>query len=79
MDTLIFNEKYYTKMIETAVNVSVIGILVMCQGLLPLNASNEQLAQVTAPDFDTGQLKARILNEISPEIQIGRASCRERV
>ncbi len=69
MDTLIFNEKYYTKMIETAVNVSVIGILVMCQGLLPLNASNEQLAQVTAPDFDTGQLKARILNEISPEIR----------
>lgn len=69
MDTLIFNEKYYTKMIETAVNVSVIGILVMCQGLLPLNASNEQLAQVTAPDFDTGQLKARVLNEISPEIR----------
>lgn len=69
MDTLVLYEKKYTKFIETVINVSVIGVLVLCQGLLPINASNEQLAQVTAPDFDIGQIKARILNEISPEVR----------
>ncbi len=67
MDTLIFNEKDYKKMIETAVNVSIIGVLILCQGLSPIRA--EKIAQVTAPDFDTGQIKQRILNEISPEIR----------
>lgn len=69
MDTLLFNEKDYFKMIETAINVSIIGILILCQGLLPIQAGNQKIAQVTAPDFDTTQIKARILNEISPEVR----------
>lgn len=69
MDTLIFNEKDYKKLIETAVNVSVIGVLILCQGLLPIHAGNVRVAQVTAPDFDTGQIKMRILNEFSPEVR----------
>lgn len=70
MDTLIFNEKDYNKMIETAINVSIIGVLVLCQGLLPIHAGNEKIAQVTAPDFDTGQIKTKILNEISPQFRL---------
>lgn len=69
MDTLFFTEKDYSKMVETAVNVSIIGVLILCQGLLPINASSEKIARVNAPDFDTGQIKARIFNEISPEIR----------
>ena len=65
MDTLLFCEKNYKKIIETAVNVSIIGVLILCQALLPIKA--ERIAQVTAPDFDTGQLKERLLNEISLE------------
>lgn len=65
MDTLL--EKNYKTFIETAVNVSIVGILVLCQVLLPIRA--ELIAQVTAPDFDTGQIKQRILNEISPEVR----------
>ena len=67
MDTLIFNEKHYGKFTETAINVSLIGVLILCQGLLPIRA--ERLAQVTAPDFDTGPIKQKILNEISPEVR----------
>lgn len=67
MDTLVFNEKDYRKIIETVINVSIIGVLILCQGLLPIQA--EKIAQVTAPDFDTGQLKTKILNEISPQIR----------
>lgn len=69
MDTLVFNEKDYKKIIETVINVSIIGVLILCQGLLPIHAGGERLAQVTAPDFDTGQLKTKILNEISPEVR----------
>lgn len=65
MDTLIYSDKDYKKMIEAFVNVSVIGALVLCQGLSPIRA--EKIAQVTAPDFDIGVVKERILNEISPE------------
>lgn len=65
MDTLIYSDKDYKKMIEAFVNVSVIGVLVLCQGLSPIRA--ERIAQVTAPDFDIGVVKERILNEISPE------------
>ena len=32
-----------------------------------VHASSNKIAQVTAPDFDTGQIKHKILNEISPE------------
>jgi len=69
MDTLIFNEKDYRKMIETTVNVSIIGVLILCQGLVPIHAGNAKIAQVTAPDFDTGQIKMRILNDFSPEVR----------
>lgn len=67
MDTLILQNKNYKKIIETIINVSVIGALILCQGLLPIQAGSEKLAQVIAPDFDTGQIKIKILNEISPE------------
>ena len=63
MDTLVINEKDYKKIIETAINVSIIGVLILCQGLVPIRA--EKIAQVTAPDFDTGQIKQKILNEVS--------------
>ena len=67
MDTLVFREKFYKRMPETVLNVSLMGILLLCQGLLPIRA--ERIAQVTAPDFDTGQIKLHILNEISPEVR----------
>lgn len=70
MDTLILHEKFdYQKLIETTINVSIIGVLILCQGLVPIHAGNAKIAQVTAPDFDTAQLKEKILNEISPEVR----------
>lgn len=71
MDTLIYNAENYElkKLAEVAVNISVIGVLVLCQVLLPIHASSNKIAQVTAPDFDTGQIKHKILNEISPEVR----------
>ena len=69
MDTLIYNAENYElkKLAEIAVNLSIIGVIVLCQALLPIHAGNTKVAQVTAPDFDTGQIKMKILNEISPE------------
>lgn len=69
MDTLIFNEKGYKKIVETAINVSIISVLILCQGLVPIHAGNAKIVRVTAPDFDTSQIKMRILNEISPQIR----------
>lgn len=69
MDTMICNEKNYKKVIETLVNVSVIGVLVLCQGLLPIHAGNLKVAQVTAPDFDLNQVRTRILNDFSPQVR----------
>lgn len=71
MDTLIYNAENYElrKLAEVAVNISVIGVLVLCQVLLPIHASSNKIAQVSAPDFDTGQIKHKILNEISPEVR----------
>lgn len=71
MDTLIYHAENYElkKLAEVIVNISIIGVIVLCQALLPIHASNNRIAQVTAPDFDTGQLKAKILNEISPEVR----------
>lgn len=66
---MICNEKDYRKIIETAINVLIIGVLILCQGLLPIHANNFKVAQISTPDFDTGQIKARILNEISPEVR----------
>ena len=71
MDTLIYHAENYElkKLAEVIVNISIIGVIVLCQALLPIHASNNRIAQVTAPDFDTGQLKTKILNEISPEVR----------
>ena len=69
MDTLFFNVKDYRKIIETALNVSIIGVLILCQGLNQLQADNVKVAQMNAPDFDTGQVTQKILNEISPQIR----------
>ena len=71
METLIYHAENYElrKLAEVAVNISVIGVLVLCQVLLPIHASSNKIAQVTAPDFDTGQIKHKILNEISPEVR----------
>lgn len=69
MDTLFYNEKDYKKIVETVINVSIIGVLILCQGLLPIHANGLRVAQVAAPDFDTGQIKLKILNEISPEVR----------
>jgi len=67
MDTLIFNVKNNSKLIETIANVSIIGVIVLCQVLSPIKA--ERIAQVTAPDFDIGVVKNKIMNEISPEVR----------
>ena len=67
MDTLTLQEKDYKKIVETAINVSIIGVLILCQGLV--SARDAKIAQVTAPDFDIGLVKQRILNEVSPEIR----------
>lgn len=69
MDTLIYNAENYElrKLANIAVNISIIGVLVLCQALLPIHASNTRVAQITAPDFDTGQIKTKIINRISPE------------
>lgn len=69
MDTLIYNAENYElkKLADIAVNISVIGVLVLCQALMPIHASNTRVAQITAPDFDTGQIKTKIINRISPE------------
>lgn len=71
MDTLIYHAENYElkKLAEVIVNISIIGVIILCQALLPIHASNNRIAQVTAPDFDTGQLKTKILNEISPEVR----------
>lgn len=69
MDTLIYNAENYElkKLANIAVNISIIGVLVLCQALLPIHASNTMVAQITAPDFDTGQIKTKIINRISPK------------
>lgn len=71
MDTLIYHAENYElkKIAEIAVNVSIIGVLSLCQVLLPIHASNMKVAQITAPDFDTSQVKNKILNKISPEVR----------
>ncbi len=71
MDTLIYNAENYElkKLFEVLTNILIIGVIILCQVLLPIHASGTKVAQVTAPDFDTGQIKQRILNEISPEIR----------
>ena len=71
MDTLFCNAENYElrKIAKIFINLSIIGVLVLCQGFLPIHAGSTKVAQVTAPDFDTGQIKIKIMNEISPEIR----------
>lgn len=72
MDTLYLHaEKINSKKItETIINVSLIGALVLCQGLVPIHADSVKVARVTAPDFDISNIKEKILNEISTEKKI---------
>ena len=65
MDTLNLGEIEYKKTLETIINVSIIGVLILCQGMIPIRA----IAQVSSPDFDIGNIRQRILNEISPEVR----------
>lgn len=69
MDTLFFNAENfeYKKMAETVINVSIIGVLVLCQGLVPIHADSVKIARVTAPDFDIGKFKQEVIYEISPQ------------
>lgn len=68
MDTLILHEKFYPRLIENTINVSIIGLLVFSQCVvMPIMADDLKLAHMNAPSLDTGQIKEKILNEISPE------------
>ena len=70
MDTLYFADNYeLKKLIGTAINVSIIGIFVWAQAFMSIQASDSKIAKVTAPDFDTGQIKEKILHKISPEVR----------
>lgn len=75
MDTLFYcpNFEYRrdSKLIERLVNASIIGVLVMSQMLFPISANDIKLAQTSVPiqDKDTGQIKERIFNELSPELR----------
>lgn len=70
MDTLFYAENYeLRRLTEAAVNISIIGVLVLCQALLPIHASNLKVAKVTAPDFDIQNAKVKIFNKISPEVR----------
>ncbi len=70
MDTLFYAENYeLRRLTEAAVNISIIGVLVLCQALLPIHATNLKVAKVTAPDFDIQNAKVKIFNKISPEVR----------
>lgn len=76
MDTLFFCpelqlQRDYAKLIERITNISVIGILVLSQSIFPIMANDMKIAQTSLPasGIDTGQIKEKILNEISPEIR----------
>ena len=70
MDTLFFAENYeLRKLAEVTINVTIIGVLILCQALLPIHASSMKVAKVTAPDFDTGSAKVKLFDRINPEIK----------
>ena len=70
MDTLYFAENYeLRKLTEVTINVTIIGILVLCQALLPIHASSMKVAKVTAPDFDKSEVKVKLFDRINPEIR----------
>ena len=49
MDTLFCNAENYElrKIADIAINLSIIGVLILCQGLLPIHAGSTKVAQVT--------------------------------
>ena len=70
MDTLYFAENYeLRKLTEVTINVTIIGILVLCQALLPIHASSMKVAKVTAPDFDKSEVKVKLFDRINPDIR----------
>ena len=70
MDTLFYAENYeLRRLTEAAVNVAIIGVLILCQALMPIHASSMKVAKVTAPDFDTSGVKVKLFNRINPEIR----------
>lgn len=70
MDTLYFAENYeLRKLTEVTINVTIIGLLVLCQALLPIHASSMKVAKVTAPDFDKSEVKVKLFDRINPEIR----------
>ena len=70
MDTFYFAENYeLRKLTEVTINVTIIGILILCQALLPIHASSTKVAKVTVPDFDTSEVKVKIFDQISPELR----------
>ena len=70
MDTFYYAENYeLRKLTEVLVNISVIGVLILCQVLMPIHASGVKVAKVSVPDFDVNFSKEKILNEISPQVR----------
>ncbi len=75
MDTLLLCPEIQNlrdnRLIEKLLNASIIGVLVLSQSIFPIMANDMKLAQtsVSVQNIDTGQIKEKILNEISPEIR----------
>lgn len=70
MDTFYYAENYeLRRLTEVLVNISVIGVLILCQVLMPIHASGVKVAKVSVPDFDVNFSKEKILNEISPQVR----------
>ena len=72
MDTLYSNSEKFNlkKLTETIINVSIIGILVLCQGLVPIHADSVKIAGVTAPDFDIKNVREKISSEFYLEKRV---------
>lgn len=71
MDTLIFDEKNYTKIMEAILNVSIIVGILWCQSFAQIHAVEDKLANLTNTplQIDTLQIKDAIMTEFSPEYQ----------
>ncbi len=73
MDTMFYCKDFENlnnyRLIERLLNFSVVSVLIFSQMLFPILANDFKLAQVSVPaqDIDTGQIREKILNEISPE------------
>jgi len=75
MDTIVMQSRNIpNKLIETTINFSIIGVAILLffvpQSLFSY-AGESKIAQgiLSSPLLDTGQMKEKILNEISPEIR----------